>query len=122
MTEIDGVYSSDSVETNKVIVIGSTNRKESLDPAILRSGRFDLHLHFELPNQQQRFSILNKKLKKIPTKDLKEVHIETLSKMTEGYSGAQLDFLCKEAAMRSLRESDDPNNAFVTFEHLKLLL
>lgn len=83
-----------------VVVIAATNRIESIDPALRRAGRFDREIHFGIPSQDQRTEIL-----KVMVKNLKirgDIDIESLSKLTPGYVGADLHSLVKEAANQSI--------------------
>ncbi len=85
----------------KVVVIGATNRPDSIDPALRRPGRFDREIEIGIPDQEGRLQVLNIHTRGMPldeTVDLKEI-----SKITHGFVGADLEFLAKEAAMRSLR-------------------
>jgi len=97
LTEMDGFEGSSGV-----IVIAATNKIEVLDSALLRAGRFDRRVFVELPTKQERESIINKYLQKIPHIDL-DVH--AISNMTVGFNGAALATLVNEAALLALRES-----------------
>lgn len=86
----------------QVVVIGATNRPNSLDPALRRFGRFDREIDIGVPDQVGRMEILN-----IHTKNMKldeKVDLEAISKDTHGYVGADLAALCTEAAMHCIRE------------------
>lgn len=106
LTEMDGFNNSDNV-----IVIAATNRVEELDSALLRPGRFDWEIEFGLPTVVDRLSILQLKSKQYTTRgDLK---LELLAAVSEGWSGAKLDLLWKDAALvaagqarRSIRHED----------------
>lgn len=83
-------------DDDKVIVIGATNRPDSLDPALRRAGRFDREVCLGIPDRQSRRAILGllcKNLKINPT-----VSLDELSKLTPGYVGADLKSLTREAA------------------------
>ena len=95
LNEMDGVSSSEGL-----IIVGATNRLESIDPALLRSGRFGSHVEVGLPNLEERLDILNVALRDIPHVLLE---LETVAKDTEEWSGAELRGLCREAAMFALR-------------------
>lgn len=111
----DQVYSSivstlltlmDGLEARgDVIVIGATNRIESLDPALRRPGRFDRELFFPLPARAQREAILKIHVSKwkegVPSAEM----ISQLSDLTDGYCGADLEALCSEAMLQSLRRT-----------------
>lgn len=86
-----------SEQGSRVLVIGATNRPESIDPALRRSGRFDREICLGIPNRESRASIL-----KIVTRKLKlesDFDFELLSSLTPGYVGADLLALTREAAM-----------------------
>jgi len=86
----------------KVIVIAATNRPNSLDPALRRPGRFDREISIGVPNKWGRLKILKIHTRNMPlTKDVK---LEQLSEITHGFVGADLEALCKEAAMAVLRK------------------
>ncbi len=86
---------------SNVVVIGATNRVNSLDPALRRPGRFDREIEFPVPNRQARLEILKIHTRHMPLAD--DVDLEKLADMTHGFVGADIAALCKEAAMRALR-------------------
>ena len=97
LTSIDGLESMEGV-----VVIGATNRPDIIDPGLLRPGRFDRLLLIPAPDRESRLEIL-----KIHTKDMplsKDVSLEDFADKTVGYSGADIDALCREAAMIALRD------------------
>src|SRR5437870_952313 len=85
----------------KVVVIGATNRPNSLDPAIRRPGRFDREIEIGIPDRDGRLEILQIHTRGMPLS--KDVELKELAGLTHGYVGADLAALSKEAAMRSLR-------------------
>ena len=89
-------------ERGKVIVIGATNRINALDPALRRPGRFDREIEIGIPDKKGRKQILEIHTRGMPLSD--NVNLDKLSEMTHGYSGADLEALSKEAAMRTLRK------------------
>jgi len=89
-------------ERGKVIVIGATNRVNALDPALRRPGRFDREIEIGIPDRNGRKEILEIHTRGMPL--AKNVNLDKLADMTHGYSGADLEALCKEAAMRTLRK------------------
>lgn len=97
LTEMSGLE-----ELKDVVVIAATNRPDMLDPAILRPGRFDRKILVPPPDEKGRLKILEIKTKNMP---LKGVDLKKIAKKTEGYSGADIDALCREAAMFALREN-----------------
>ncbi|MFH1055270.1 MAG: CDC48 family AAA ATPase [Candidatus Altiarchaeota archaeon] len=96
LTEIDGIE-----RLENVIIIGATNRPDILDPSLLRPGRFDRLVLVPLPDKEAREEILKVHTKSMP---MRGVSVEELARRTEGYSGADLESLCREAAMTALRE------------------
>ncbi len=89
-------------ELHNVVVIGATNRPDILDPALLRPGRFDRHVMVPAPDEKARFEIFRIHTKNMP---LKGVDLKKLAKQTEGYSGADIEALCREAGLNALREN-----------------
>ena len=90
-------------DLNNIIVIGATNRPDMLDPALLRPGRFDRILLVNVPDKQGRLSILKIHTKNMPL--AKDVDLDDFAEKTEGYSGADIENLVREAAMLALREN-----------------
>jgi len=84
----------------KVIVIAATNRPEALDPALRRPGRFDREIEVGVPTKNGRKEILQIHTRGMP---LENVDLDHLANITYGFVGADLEALCKEAAMNSLR-------------------
>jgi ATP-dependent 26S proteasome regulatory subunit len=97
LNEMDGVSSADGL-----IVVGATNRLESIDPALLRPGRLGQHICVGLPNLEDRLDILKVCSKTIP---MSSVDLKTISESTENWSGAEIRGLCREAAMFALRNN-----------------
>ena len=85
----------------KVVVIGVTNRINAIDPALRRPGRFDREIEIGVPSRAARLEILQIHTRGMPLE--KAVNLETLADRTHGFVGADLEALCKEAAMRALR-------------------
>jgi transitional endoplasmic reticulum ATPase len=86
----------------EVVVIAATNRPESLDPALRRPGRFDREIQIGIPDRKGRKEILQIHTRGMPLTD--KVNLDKLADITHGYSGADLEALSKEAAMRALRD------------------
>ena len=86
----------------QVIVIGATNRPDSIDPALRRPGRFDREFYFPLPDINARKDILKIQTRKW-TPPLQDAFIEKLAELTKGYGGADLRALCTEAALNSIQ-------------------
>jgi transitional endoplasmic reticulum ATPase len=84
----------------KVVVIGATNRVNSIDPALRRPGRFDREIEIGIPDEEGRLDILHIHTRGMPLTD--DVKLEYFARITHGFVGADLESLCKEAAMLSL--------------------
>jgi len=100
LAEMDGLE-----DLNDVLVIGATNRPDMLDPGLLRPGRFDKILLVTAPIEEGRLKVLEIHTKKMPL--AKNIDLKDLAKKTEGYTGADIRSLVREAAMLALRESRD---------------
>jgi len=96
LTEIDGVE-----DMNDVIIIGATNRPDRLDPALVRPGRFDRLILIGSPDLETRKDIFKLHTQRMK---LKDVDLEELAQKTQGYVGADIESICREAAIRALRE------------------
>jgi transitional endoplasmic reticulum ATPase len=95
LSSMDGVESLDGV-----IVIAATNRPEMIDPALLRSGRFERILHIPPPDEKSREAILKIHASKMP---LGKFDLESLAKKIEDYTGADIEAICREAALIAIR-------------------
>jgi len=107
LTKIDGINS-----LNNILLIGLTNRKDMIDEAILRPGRFEVHIEITLPSEEGRLQILN-----IHTKEMKEhkllddnIDLTSIAKRAINFSGAELEALVKNAASYVLYKKIDINN------------
>jgi transitional endoplasmic reticulum ATPase len=89
-----------------VVVIGATNRPDILDPALLRPGRFDRLVYVPPPDRAARLEILKVHTRRMPLAE--DVDLERIAETTEGYTGADLAALCREAAILALREAGKP--------------
>jgi transitional endoplasmic reticulum ATPase len=91
----------------KVIVIAATNRPNAIDPALRRPGRFDREIEIKVPDKKGRKDILNIHTRNMPLvtdeSDTGYVDIDKIAAVSHGYVGADLEYLCKEAAMKCLR-------------------
>jgi transitional endoplasmic reticulum ATPase len=96
LSSMDGVEGMDGV-----IVVAATNRPEMIDPALLRSGRFERVLHIPPPDKDSRSAILNIHSKKMP---LGKFDIEEFASRLENYTGADIEAVCREAALISMRD------------------
>ncbi|EPY52720.1 19S proteasome regulatory subunit Rpt5 [Schizosaccharomyces cryophilus OY26] len=106
LNQLDGFSSDDRVK-----VIAATNRVDTLDPALLRSGRLDRKLEFPLPNEEARVGILRIHSRKMAIAD--DINWEELARSTDEYNGAMLKSVCVEAGMIALRQGDTK----ITHEH-----
>jgi transitional endoplasmic reticulum ATPase len=97
LTEMDGLE-----EMQDVVVIAASNRPDIIDTSLLRPGRFDRMILAPIPDEKTRLEIFNVHTKGMP---LKEVSIEALAKKTEGYAGADIESVCREAAILALRKN-----------------
>jgi transitional endoplasmic reticulum ATPase len=113
LTELDGVE-----ELGDVLVLGATNRPDMIDPAILRPGRFDRRVYVPPPDSAARLKILQIKTKDMPLD--KGVKVEELAKKMQGYSGADIDSICREAAITALRK--DPETTKVTLNDFEKVM
>ncbi|MCP8941149.1 AAA family ATPase [Alsobacter sp. SYSU M60028] len=108
LVEMDGFQGSDGV-----IVVGATNRTDVLDPALLRPGRFDRHVHVGLPDVGGREAILRVHAARVKLGP--DVDLRTVAKGTPGFSGAELANLVNEAAVHAARVGADA----ATMEHFE---
>jgi len=88
-------------ERGQVIVLGATNRPESLDPALRRPGRFDREIEIGVPNAEGRLEILQIHTRGMPL--AQDIDLQALASELNGYTGADIKALCREAAMKALR-------------------
>ncbi len=100
LAEMDGL---DNEQNEGIVVIGATNRLESIDPAVLRPGRLDRHIHLDLPSLNERTEVIKLYLNKVkasPKVDAKEI-----AKMTPGFSNAELANLVNESAILATKQN-----------------
>ncbi|WP_312912474.1 CDC48 family AAA ATPase [Natronosalvus caseinilyticus] len=121
LTELDGLE-----ELEDVVVVATTNRPDLIDEALLRPGRLDRHVEVSEPDDDARRAIFE-----IHTRDkplAEDVDLETLTERTEGYVGADVEALCREAATIAVREyvrTDDPGEVDeieLTMDHFEAAL
>ncbi|TDA25376.1 MAG: AAA family ATPase [Archaeoglobi archaeon] len=98
LTELDGLE-----ELREVVVIAATNRPDLMDPALLRPGRIERHIYIPPPDKEARKEIFRIHLKNKPLAE--DVKLEELAEKTEGYSGADIEAVCREAGMLAIREA-----------------
>jgi len=94
----------------RVYVLGTTNRKEDIDKALLRPGRFDNHIHLGLPDKKGRSDIFKIHLSKLKTAD--DIDLQLLAGLTKKCSGADIAHVCKMAAMNCVKESIYDKNKY----------
>jgi len=97
LTEMDGIE-----PLRNVVVIAATNRPDIIDPALLRPGRFDRLIYVPPPDEKARLEIFKVHTRKMPLAE--DVDLKELARKTEGYTGADIAAVCREAAMIALRE------------------
>jgi vesicle-fusing ATPase len=107
LSKMDGVE-----RINNILVIGMTNRKDLIDEALLRPGRFEVHMEIGLPDETGRVQILVIHTTKMKTSNLLDnsVSLEELATLTKNFSGAELEGLVKSATSFALNRQIDPNN------------
>ncbi|MDY6779677.1 MAG: AAA family ATPase, partial [Halobacteria archaeon] len=110
LTELDGLE-----ELEDVMVIGATNRPDMIDPALLRSGRFDRLVLLGAPDMDGREEILDIHTHDTPLAE--DVNLTELAEITDGYVGSDLESISREAALISLRE--DPEAETVGMRHFR---
>ena len=125
LTELDGLE-----ELEDVVVVATTNRPDLIDSALLRPGRLDRHVHVQVPDAEARRGILEVHTREKPLAD--DVDLDDLATQTDGYVGADLEALCREASMAATREFIDSvapeeaatsvGNVRVTADHFEAAL
>ena len=106
LTEMDGLE-----ELEGVVVIGATNRPDIVDPALLRPGRFDRLVYVRPPDRNSRLAIFRIHTRNMPLAS--DVDLEELADMTEGYVGADIEAICREAVMLALREEINAEKVYM---------
>jgi transitional endoplasmic reticulum ATPase len=125
LTEIDGIQGLEGV-----FVLAATNRPELIDPALLRPGRFDMLVALPPPDREARLAILRVHTRSMPLK--RDVDLARIAAASEGLTGADLESLCRRAAMGAAREGlaaqarkhardpkDDLDHILVTARHFE---
>jgi transitional endoplasmic reticulum ATPase len=120
LTELDGLE-----ELEDVVVIATTNRPDLLDDALLRPGRFDRHVHVGVPDEAARRAIFEVHTRNRPLAD--DVDLDALAARTEGYVGADVEAVCREAAASAVRgfvdgDGTDPEGIVLGTEHFEAAL
>ncbi len=98
LTELDGLQ-----EMKSVVVLAATNRPDMIDPALLRPGRFDKIIEIPMPDDETRKAIFAVHTKRMPLE--KNIKLDDLAKISEGYTGAEIENVCREAGMNAIRLS-----------------
>ncbi|KAI8641023.1 P-loop containing nucleoside triphosphate hydrolase protein [Parasitella parasitica] len=98
LTLMDGIESR-----GRLVIVGATNRPNSIDPALRRPGRFDREIHMEPPSVMDRLALLKAQTAKLPLDS--SVDMETLASMTNGYVAADINSMCREAAMSAVQRA-----------------
>ena len=133
LTEIDGLE-----RMNDVVIIAASNRPDMIDPSLLRPGRFDRLIHVRVPDEEGRFNILKVHTRSVPVEydninysnygmeddNLSNHHkfLRVLSKKTDGFTGADIENLVKEAAIFSLRKRFDRETSFDNIKDMKVTM
>ena len=102
LTEMDGV-----IALEDVVIVAATNRPDIIDRAVLRPGRFDRLIYVPEPGEKARVEIFKLYTKEMPLTE--DVSAEQLAKTLKGYSGADIQALCREAALNALRRDIKSN-------------
>jgi len=113
LTEMDGIE-----ELKGVVVLAATNRIDMVDPAILRSGRFDILFELPKPDEKTREEIFKIHTKNKPL--AKEVDLKELAGKTEGKVGADIESICRKASMLAIREYIEAQNSIAKSQNLEL--
>ncbi|WP_456478047.1 CDC48 family AAA ATPase [Geoglobus ahangari] len=98
LTELDGLE-----ELKDVMVIAATNRPDMVDPALLRPGRIERHIYIPPPDKEARKEIFRIHTRNMPLAE--DVNLDELAEKTEGYSGADIEAVCREAGLTAIREA-----------------
>jgi len=122
LTELDGIE-----EMEDVVVVATTNRPDLIDSALLRPGRLDRHVHVPVPDEEARRAIFAVHTRDKPLAD--GVDLNSLARRTDGYVGADIEAVCREASMAATREfinsvdpediGDSVSNVRVTMDHFE---
>ncbi|SFR60730.1 CDC48 family AAA ATPase [Halogeometricum limi] len=125
LTELDGLESLEDV-----VVVATTNRPDLIDSALLRPGRLDRHVHVPVPDEEARRAIFAVHTEHKPLAD--DVDLDRLARETEGYVGADVEAVCREASMAASREfirsvkpeevAESVGNVRVTMDHFEAAL
>ena len=98
LTELDGIE-----ELENVIIIAATNRKDLIDPALLRPGRIDAHVELQIPDKESREEIFKVHTKSMPLN--KDINLKNLANISEAWSGADIESACRNAGINSIKRN-----------------
>ena len=118
LAELDGIE-----ELKGVVILGATNRLEAIDQALLRAGRFDFLLEIPLPSEADRHAIFRIHARNLPLH--RAVNLEKLSKVSVGFTGADIELVCKKASLAAIREclnkksAKEKDNVTILPEHFE---
>jgi transitional endoplasmic reticulum ATPase len=119
LTEMDGIE-----ELKGVVVLAATNRLDIIDPALLRSGRFDFILELPLPDEKTREAIFRIHTRNKPV--AKDVNMAELARLTEGKVGSDIESYCRKATLAAIREflekGKGPEGPQIARRHFKQVL
>ncbi|WP_372912856.1 CDC48 family AAA ATPase [Salinigranum sp.] len=125
LTELDGLEALEDV-----VVVATSNRPDLIDSALLRPGRLDRHVHVPVPDEEARRAIFDVHTRNKPLAD--DVDLDSLARKTDGYVGADVEAVCREAAMSASREfirsvpreevGDSVGNVRITMDHFESAL
>ncbi|MEM3839135.1 MAG: AAA family ATPase [Candidatus Micrarchaeaceae archaeon] len=114
LTEMDGIK-----DMGNIVVVGATNRPGSLDPALLRSGRFDKLVLVAPPNKEERAELFRRNLSKAPHSD--NIDYSKLAESTSGYTGADIANICRQVKLNALEASiKSPGEATITQKDIEM--
>ncbi|NMC08274.1 MAG: CDC48 family AAA ATPase, partial [Candidatus Lokiarchaeota archaeon] len=98
----------DGIETRRrIVILGATNRPDMIDEALMRPGRFDSLIYVNPPDRETRMQVLRIHTKKMPLADDVPAYLEAIANNTEGFSGADLENMVREAGMNAIREKGE---------------
>jgi len=120
LAEMDGLR-----PTSQVIVVAATNRRDLLDPALLRPGRLGLEIYVGPPDQAEREEIVKALLSKLALADVNECleqEVPAIAEATEGFSGAELSAICERAKFIALRAGNYRKDVSLSVAHLRAAL
>jgi transitional endoplasmic reticulum ATPase len=119
LSELDGLE-----ELKGVLVLAATNRKDLIDAAVVRTGRFDFTLEFPLPDEKARQEIFGVHVRGKPLAS--DINLEVLAQKTEGLAGSDIEVICREASMIAIRESirakEKKNKLQISKKHFDLAI